>query len=130
MTKVFVSAVVALVALPSLQGSFGESSSSWLDRAPSNWNRAMSSLPTPVRSSNAGDSRSRCGEMIREPDAPAERALVRAGWLLYGPVQSYGLTKVVTALSGFDGMCRPLGHPAFVYFDGRYGGTLAPQAMN
>lgn len=130
MTNLCAIAILALVSLPSLQGSFGESSTSWLDRTPSNWNRTMSNLPTPVRSSDAADSRSRCGEMIRQPDSAAGRALVRAGWLLYGPVQSYGPTKVVTALSGFDGMCRPVGHQAFVYWEERYAGTLAPQPMN
>jgi heat shock protein HslJ len=34
------------------------------------------------------------------------------------------------ALSGFDGMCRPLGFQAFVYWEGRYAGTLSPVPMN
>ena len=72
----------------------------------------------------------RCRDFIRQPDSPAERALVRAGWRLYGSVQSYGLTKVVTALSGVDGRCRPVGYQAFIYWEGRYAGTLAPAAMN
>jgi uncharacterized lipoprotein YbaY len=50
--------------------------------------------------------------------------------MLYGAVQSYGLTKVVTAMSGVDGMCRPLGYQAFVYWEGRYAGTLSPEAMD
>lgn len=50
--------------------------------------------------------------------------------MLYGAVQSYGPTKVVTAMSGFDGMCRPLGYQAFVCWEGRYAGTLSPAAMN
>jgi heat shock protein HslJ len=32
-------------------------------------------------------------------------------------------------MSGGDGMCRPVGHQAFVYQDGRYAGTLSPVAM-
>src|SRR5688500_12711095 len=98
---------------------------SWLERPPANWNRRMASLPRPDSSLNANDARARCSEQIRQPESDAERALVRAGWLLYGPVQSYGTTKVVTAMSGVDGMCRPLGYNAFIYWDGRYAGTLS-----
>ncbi len=50
--------------------------------------------------------------------------------MLYGPVQRYGMTGVITALSGFDGMCRPVGFHAFVYWEGRYAGTLSPDAMD
>ena len=50
--------------------------------------------------------------------------------MLYGSVQSYGLTRVVTAMSGVDGMCRPLGYQAFIYWEGRYAGTLSPTPMN
>jgi hypothetical protein len=103
---------------------------SWLDRAPVNWNRRMSGLPRPVSSISAADARLRCRDFVRQADSPSERALVRAGWLLYGQVQYYGYTKVVTAMSGVDGMCRPLGYQAFVYWEGRYAGTLSPVAMN
>jgi uncharacterized lipoprotein YbaY/heat shock protein HslJ len=103
---------------------------SWLDRAPANWNRRMAPLPRPDSSLNPNDARARCNEQIRQPEIDAERALVRAGWMLYGPVQSYGTTRVVTAMSGVDGMCRPLGYNAFVYWDGRYAGTLSASAMN
>ena len=103
---------------------------SWLDRTPTNWNRRMSGLPRPISSGGVTGAQTRCREFVREPDTPAERALVRAGWLLYGAVQLYGLTKVVTAMSGVDGMCRPLGFQAFVYWEGSYAGSLSPEAMN
>lgn len=100
----------------------------WLDRAPLNWNYRMSGLPNPA-SSNAADAQTRCRDLVRQPGSSAEYALVNTGWLLYGAVQSYGPTEVVTALSGVDGMCRPLGYQAFVYWEGRYAGTLSPVAM-
>ncbi|NJL43354.1 MAG: LppP/LprE family lipoprotein, partial [Pseudanabaena sp. SU_2_4] len=56
--------------------------------------------------------------------------LVRQGWKLYGSVQSYDLTQVVTATSSFDGMCRPIQYQAFVYWEGRYAGTLSPVSMD
>lgn len=59
-----------------------------------------------------------------------EKAVVREGWKLYGPVQSSGTTIVFTALAGFDWMCRPLGYQAFAYSEERYAGTLSPVPMN
>ncbi len=103
---------------------------SWLDRPPMNWNRRMSGLPRPVPSTGVAEMQRRCREFIRRPESDADSALVRAGWMLYGAVQSYGPTKVATAMSGVDGMCRPLGFQAFVYWEGRYAGTLSPSAMN
>lgn len=108
--------------------------SSWLDRPLANWNRQAASLPQlpqpptlPGQSANADRCR---GQQVRKPASAAEKALVRRGWQLYGPVYSYDSTTIVTALSGFDGMCRPLGYQAFVYWDGRYAGTLSPEPMN
>jgi hypothetical protein len=102
---------------------------SWLDRPLENWNRPSAALPQPVAAQ--GNNVGRCrGLTVRKPASAAEKALARRGWLLYGPVYSYDSTRIVTALSGFDGMCRPLGYHAFVYWDGRYAGTLSPVAMN
>ena len=90
----------------------------------------MSALPRPVASTNVAELQMRCPDLVRQPESPAENALVRAGWMLYGAVQSYEYTKVVFAMSDADGMCRPLGYQAFVYWEGRYAGTLSPMAMN
>ena len=93
-----------------------------LDRPQSNWNResnALPVLPEPAPQSSP-QPESRCREEVRQPASAAERAVVRRGWKLYGPVQSYGTTKVFTALAGFDGMCRPLGYQAFVCSGDRY----------
>jgi len=106
------------------------SDGSWLDRTPANWNQKMSPLPHPVSPGNLTDIQTRCPELVRQPVSPAEQALVRVGWLLYGAVQSSELTKVMFAMSDADGMCRPLGYQAFVYWEGRYAGTLSPIAMN
>ena len=90
----------------------------------------MSQLPRPLQFSNVVGVQTRCRSFIRQPESPAEQALVRVGWMMYGAVQSYGTTKVVTAMSGADGMCRPVGYQAFVYWEGRYAGTLAPSPMD
>lgn len=144
MTRLTFTTFIAFALLPSLQiqlwtettAAAGMSfqnvraESGWLDRQPVNWNRRMGGLPRPVSSLGEPTVRSRCRDLSREPESPAERALVRSGWMLYGSVQSYGLTRIVTAMSGIDGMCRPLGYHAFVYWEGRYAGTLSPAAMD
>jgi heat shock protein HslJ len=107
--------------------------SSWLDRRLANWNRPSGSLPQlpePSLQSGPSANSTRCRQQVRQATTPGEKALERRGWKLYGPVYSYDLTKIVTAVSGFDGMCRPLGFQAFVYWEGRYGGTLSPVLMN
>ncbi len=104
---------------------------SWLDAPPVNWNKGMASVPRAI-STTQGDATlvRRCRETTRLPTNVAERALTRRGWMLYGAVQSFDQTRVVTALADFDGVCRPLRFQAFVYWEGRYAGTLAPAAMN
>ena len=105
-------------------------SGSWLDRPLTNWNTKAGEPPTPSLVRNSADVIARCPGLIRLPDRPSERELVSRGWMLYGPVQSYGLTKVVTALSGADRMCRPLGYQAFVFWNGSYAGSLSPAPMD
>jgi heat shock protein HslJ len=72
----------------------------------------------------------RCPNLLRQADSPFEHELVSAGWLLYGALQSFGVTKVVTAMSGIDNECRPLGYQAFVYLGDSYAGTLSPGTMD
>jgi heat shock protein HslJ len=105
---------------------------SWLDRPLANWNRQSGGLPQlPQPSTPQEVSADKCRQLqVRQPASAAEKALMRRGWMLYGPVYSYDLTRIVTALSGFDGMCRPLGYQAFVYWEGRYAGTLSPVTMD
>ena len=53
-----------------------------------------------------------------------------AGWTLYHGYQAgYGVL-VIWALSGYDGMCRPMGYQAFVFAEGAFAGTIAPAPMN
>jgi heat shock protein HslJ len=121
--------LVSMMVLLLAQATPGQSS--WLDRRLANWNRQSGSLPQlPEPSAAPGARANRCRQQVRQATTPAEKALERRGWLVYGPVYSYDLTKIVTAVSGFDGMCRPLGFQAFVYWEGRYGGTLSPVLMN
>jgi hypothetical protein len=102
---------------------------SWLDQPLTSWNKDASGfpqLPEPTTVTNL----EQCLESVRQPENDAERALFRRGWQLFGAVQSFGLTQLIMATSGFDGMCRPIGYQAFIYAEGRYAGTLSPLLMN
>jgi heat shock protein HslJ len=100
----------------------------WLDQPLANWNRVGSGVPRAASMEPVTDKR--CLEQIRQPLSAMDKAVVKAGWKLYGPVQSYGTAAVFLAMSGADGMCRPMGYQAFVYVGARYAGTLAPAPMN
>jgi heat shock protein HslJ len=102
----------------------------WLDRPLVNWNRKLSDLPISTSPVQREEIQKRCPNLLRQEDSPYDHEIAGAGWLLYGPVQSYGLTKVITAMSGADDACRPLGHQAFVYSGSTYAGTLSPVAMD
>jgi heat shock protein HslJ len=128
----FVSATVFLS--PQLQGSSTfqtqQSAGAWLDRPLVNWNKQSTELPRPAASIDQQEIQTRCPNLLRQADSPFEHELVAAGWLLYGALQSFGTTKVVTAMSGTDNECRPLGYQAFVYFGDSYAGTLSPATMD
>lgn len=133
MSEAVVLRIVASVLLSVALTGQAHAQQGWLDRPLANWNRQGLVLPQLPRPAPQDDSANtgRCrADHVRRPASAAEKALVARGWLMYGPVYSYDSTRIVTALSGFDGMCRPLGYHAFVYWDGRYAGTLSPAPMN
>lgn len=65
-------------------------------------------------------------------DGGAESQLAGKGWTLesYWPALQSGDLTLVTALAGYDGMCRPWGFNVFVFVGGKYAGTLSPVNMN
>jgi len=97
---------------PQLQRSStlqAQSAGGWLDRPLVNWNKQSTELPRPVVSIDQQEIQTRCPNLLRQADSPFEHELVNAGWLLYGALQSFGVARVVTAMSGADNECRPLG---------------------
>jgi heat shock protein HslJ len=116
-------------ALPGIAQS-SQVNNSWLDRPLVDWNRPSLSdfprLPNPVAATHVN----RCRESARPPTSDADRALTKRNWILFGAVQSFGITQLITATSGFDGMCRPVGYQAFIYVEGRHAGTLSPVLMD
>jgi heat shock protein HslJ len=99
----------------------------WLDKPLSNWNKSGASIPkAPVKSVIDNP----CRTQIREAVTPADKAITKAGWLLYGAVQTYGKISTFSAMSGVDGMCRPMGYQEFVFVEGKFAGTLSPKPMD
>ncbi|MDJ0582333.1 LppP/LprE family lipoprotein [Crocosphaera sp.] len=102
----------------------------WLDKELKNWNDIGKMIPNAPKIDADLPTVDRCKNQIREAKTPQERSIIKAGWELFGPQQIYNETIVITAMSGVDGMCRPLGYQAFVFVGEQFAGTLSPQPMN
>ena len=72
----------------------------------------------------------RCVSAVRRPFTAEDRAVVRAGWKLWGAYQRYNGTVIVLGMASIDGMCRPLEYQAFVFSAGTFAGTLSPHRMD
>jgi len=125
MIATFLVAVIAMVA--------AGAPVSWLDaKTPASWNTAQR-MVLPFRP-GAPDAElakgGHCAASVRPPTSTEDHALTERGWSLAGPYQRYGVTSVVSAMAGVDGMCRPMGYQSFVFVDGWYAGTLSPKAMD
>jgi putative salt-induced outer membrane protein YdiY len=118
--------VAAMAALSLVGVAFADGA--WIDALPGTWNTPGAAVPV----APAGDAAQlgRCAELTRPASTAADRALESAGWKLYGPVLSHGSTSIVRALSGADGMCRPLGYQFFLFVGDAYAGTLSPVPMD
>ena len=101
---------------------------SWLDQPLTNWNQAGMALPQAPPMDPATNPR--CLPQGRPVETDADQAVADAGWTLFGGYEGGWNTYVVRALSGYDGMCRPLGYNAFVFVDGQFAGTISPDLMN
>jgi len=119
-----VSAAVGIGLLTAVRLASG----AWLDAPLEGWNRPGAALPQAPAAQ--GTPHPRCQEQTRAAAGEEDRAVMAAGWSLVGPLQVFGDTLVVTATSGFDGMCRRWGYQVFVFSSGRFAGTLSPQPMN
>jgi LppP/LprE lipoprotein len=101
---------------------------SWLDQPLTNWNQAGMALPQAPPMDPATNPQ--CLPQGRPVETDADQAVADAGWTLFGGYEGGWNTYVVRGLSGYDGMCRPLGYNAFVFVDGQFAGTISPDLMN
>jgi LppP/LprE lipoprotein len=125
--RLLVSAV--LLAWPAVgAASAAADDESWLDQPLSNWNEPGMSIPqAPAMDPSTNP---RCLPQRRQVETDADQAIADSGWTIYGGYQAGWNTYVVRGLSGYDGMCRPLGYNEFVFVDGQFAGTISPDLMN
>ena len=102
----------------------------WLDRPLAPWNAAGMAVPAAPPPSPGGPDDARCAATRRPAETPQDAALAAAGWTPYGPYRAGWGVVVIDALTGTDGMCRPLGYQAFVFVDGAFAGTISPVPMD
>ena len=100
---------------------------SWLDRPTGSWN--MPGMAIPKAPDFEDYSNMNCGQHERPAETAQDQALVDAGWHLFTAYQQGWGVTLVSGLSGYDGMCRPIGYQDFVFVDGEFAGTLAPEPM-
>lgn len=100
----------------------------WLDAPRTQWNAVGMRVPAAPPMDPATDPR--CGQQERPSELPEDADVVAAGWHLFGSYEGgWGIT-LVKGLSGYDGMCRPLGFNEFVFVGGTFAGTIAPTPMD
>lgn len=117
------------LALVAVAAGAAPGDASWLDKLEKNWNQAGAKLPKAP--AGHGDAPSaRCDSSVRPPTSEEDRAVALEGWSLLGPAYVYDRTRAFLAMSSVDGMCRPLGYQGFVFVDGKFAGTLAPEPMD
>ena len=117
--------VAALVVLLSPISSWA----AWLDAdAPAAFNQRGAALP-PAPGVQGNDD-PRCRESERPAETAEDRSVVAKGWRLFHSYQAGWDIKVIWALSGYDGMCRPWGYQAFVFASGVFAGTMSPKPMD
>ena len=124
-------AVAVAVSPPSARGEArAPEAPSWLDSAgAAEWSVAGGAVPRAPAAAGGAPTDERCRAHFRPAFRPADRAVAKAGWSLFGPTQLFGATEIVKDATGVDGMCRPTGYQAFVFVDGEFAGMVAPSPM-
>jgi hypothetical protein len=118
-------AVILSLMLPSPASAQEET---WLDGDLASWN--MPGMAIPTAPTVDGNPDPRCAERERPAETAEDDALISEGWRLFLPYQrGWGVT-LISALAGYDGMCRPLGYQSFVFVDGVFAGTVSPEPMD
>lgn len=120
--------LAASLASPATATKPAPGGKSWLDAGVANWNRPGAEVPK-APTGNAAN-RERCKDLLRPPSGVHDRAVAAQGWWIYGSLQRFGRTVIVTGASDTDAMCRPVGFQVFVFFERKFAGTLSPVLMN
>lgn len=101
----------------------------WLDQEkPINWNKPGANIPTApkLEFNNLAE----CKDLFRPANTAIDKMVRKAGWQLFGPLEIFGETTLVRAMANADGQCRPLEYQVFVFYNGKFAGTISPVTMN
>lgn len=104
-------------------------SGDWLDAAPAQWNHPGGHVPAPPKDAQRRRPPGYCKSTQRPPGSPEEKLVARAGWQIFASVRDGKGITVVSGAAALDGMCRPDPYQDFVFVDGIFAGTLAPEPM-
>jgi hypothetical protein len=99
----------------------------WLAGDLATWNAPGSVIPSAPGKASVGAPD--CASNVRPPETPEDAQVVGRGWLLHAPYQRGWGVSVVQGTLGFDANCRPVVYQIFVFVDGAFAGTLAPEPM-
>ena len=130
--RVLVTLLAAALVLGAMSGAglprAAHADGAWLDDQSVTWNTAGMAIPAAPEKPAEVDPR--CVRQARPAESDEDRAVEAAGWTLFSNYTAGWGIKIVSGLSSYDGMCRPLGFQAFVFVDGKLAGTLSPMPMN
>jgi hypothetical protein len=130
MKRLLTLAILIGVALAGRSGA-AHADGSWLDGALVRWNSPGMAVPAaPTGGYPDSIPELDCGRQERPVETAADAAVADAGWRLFNAYQAGWGVTIVWGLSGYDGMCRPMGYQIFVFADGSFAGTLSPEPMN
>jgi hypothetical protein len=122
--------LVSVAALLLVAQGASAGSGAWLDKPLAAWSDPGASLPTAPAPKGDAPTDPRCAGPVRQPATPSERAVVAAGWSLFGKARVVGATTILLAEASVDGMCRPWDYQAFVFVHEHFAGTLSPGLMD
>ena len=130
----WLAAVLALTLLlaaatpPAPVAAQAPSGGAWMAQTPLPvWNQPGAAIPAAPAGGNLDP---RCAAAERQPETNEDRAVAAAGWRLYAESEAGWGMRLVWGLSGYDGMCRPMGYQVHVFLNEQFVGTLSPQPMN
>jgi LppP/LprE lipoprotein len=120
------------LSVPSVASVVAQTSTHWLDRPLTHWNKPGAALPSPAQKPVATAALARRCSLNASTPASAAAAVTAAGWIPYLH-QDRALARegvdVIAGLSDANAACEPVGFNLFVFVDGRFAGTLSPVAM-
>ena len=129
MTRAFM--LLALTAaMLALHPSAARAQETWFDEPLLQWNSPGMAVPQAPKREDTAAIQPRCEAQQRPVETVEDVAVAEAGWTLFASYEAGWGVKRIYGLSGYDGMCRPLGFHAFVFVDGVFAGTLSPVTMD